>query len=68
VNKFYLKGPLYAPLRWAINYFIDYIEKKVREIENRLEEIIENITTKRFERKVKAEELIQALSGVKCIR
>ncbi len=66
VNRFYLRGPMYLPVRWAVNYFINYIEGKVREITSRLEEIVEELTTRRFERKVKASELAYVLAGAKC--
>ena len=66
VNHFYLSNPIYLPLRLALNYFINYVERKVKEIEGKLEQIIENLKTRKFEKKVEASELIKALSEVKC--
>ncbi|MEM4776524.1 MAG: radical SAM protein [Pyrobaculum sp.] len=37
VNKFYFKGPQYFLIKWLINYFINYVEKKLADIERDIE-------------------------------
>ncbi|ABL87889.1 Radical SAM domain protein [Pyrobaculum islandicum DSM 4184] len=38
VNKFYLKGPQYALVKFLINYFISYVEKRIDKIEEDIEQ------------------------------
>ncbi|AAL62926.1 conserved hypothetical protein [Pyrobaculum aerophilum str. IM2] len=37
VNKFYFKGPQYAVVRLLVNYFINYVEKRLDRIEDDVE-------------------------------
>jgi len=46
VNRFYLRGPQYFLVKYAVNYFINYVEKKVREIEKSLDAIISELRRK----------------------
>ena len=42
---------MYWPLRFALNYFIGYVDKKVRELEKQLEQYIEELRRSREERR-----------------
>jgi hypothetical protein len=63
VNHFYLKGPQYWPVRAAVNYFINYVEKKVRALYDRLDQIAAEITNKRLVSKVEAPKLIELFNS-----
>ncbi|MFP3483887.1 MAG: radical SAM protein [Caldivirga sp.] len=62
VNKFYLRGPLMLPVRIGINYFINYIEKRVKEIEDRLDEIMANIRNQGIEQRFTPMKLVQEIN------
>jgi radical SAM superfamily enzyme YgiQ (UPF0313 family) len=65
VNKFYLKGPQYWPVRWAVNHFIDYVEKRVRKLYDNLDEIAANLKSRRLETKVTATKLMEEWATAK---
>ncbi len=62
VNRFYLRGPLYWPLRMGLNYFMNYVEKKVRELEDRLDEIVANLKKQNVEERFTPMKLIQEIN------
>jgi hypothetical protein len=50
------------PVRIGINYFINYIEKRVKEIEDRLDEIIANIRNQGIEQRFTPMKLVQEIN------
>jgi hypothetical protein len=49
-------------VRIGINYFINYIEKRVKEIEDRLDEIIANIRNQGIEQRFTPMKLVQEIN------
>jgi len=37
INSFYMKGPVYMPIRFALKLFLRFAKKKMREVEKWLE-------------------------------
>jgi len=50
------------PVRIGINYFINYIEKRVKELEDRLDEIIANIRNQGIEQRFTPMKLVQEIN------
>lgn len=62
VNRFYLRGMRYALVRFLINYFINYVERKLNEIEDVVESYKERL--KQFRESARREILL--FSDIKC--
>ena len=62
-NKFYLNGIVNAPVRTALNYFINYVDKRVSKLEDQLDEIMENMNKQRTEAKMTPIKLINEISS-----
>ncbi|BDR92155.1 B12-binding domain-containing radical SAM protein [Vulcanisaeta souniana] len=59
VNHFYLRGPQYWPVRAAVNYFINYVEGRVRSMYERLDQIAAEIKDRKLVSKVEAPKLLE---------
>ncbi len=60
VNHFYLRGgPQYWPVRAAVNYFMNYVERRVRALYDRLDQIAAEIKNKKLVSKVEAPKLME---------
>lgn len=52
LNKFYFQGIRYAPIRLLINYFINYVEKRLNKAEEEIERYKEILKAKWSERRL----------------
>ncbi|MGC8607237.1 MAG: B12-binding domain-containing radical SAM protein [Vulcanisaeta sp.] len=59
VNHFYLRGSQYWPVRVAVNYFMNYVERRVRALYDRLDQIAAEIKNRKLVSKVEAPKLME---------
>ncbi len=66
VNRFYLNKASHFLVRLAVNYFINYVERKVRMLYKRLDEIVEELRRSRQEVRVRVPNIV-ALYGCRAV-